>query len=315
MDIESVCILGGSGFVGRAIAEALVPRGIRTRVLTRSEPRAARVRVLPTVEVMVGDPHSGEDLGRAFDNMDAVINLVGILHPSRGASFERCHVELPRRIAYACHAAGVQHLLHMSALGAAPDAPSEYLRSKARGEQAVREVAGVTALTIFRPSVIFGEGDRFLNLFASLARISPFIPLASAQARFQPIWVEDVARCFAIALGARRCAGQAYDLCGPTAYTLEELVRIATRLAGHERRIVPLGGGLATLQAFVLEHLPGHLLTRDNLRSMQVANTCAGPFPAVFGFKPAPLEAVVAGYLGAEPGRARYNRYRHAAGR
>ena len=315
MDIGSVCILGGSGFVGRAIAEALAPRGVRTRVLTRIEPRAAAVRVLPTVEVMVGDPHSDADLRRAFDNMDAVINLVGILHPSRGGSFERCHVELPRKVAQACHAEGVQHVLHMSALGASLDAPSEYLRSKARGEQAVREHAGVAAFTIFRPSVIFGAGDRFLNLFTSLARIAPVLPLASADARFQPIWVGDVARAFATALGNRRCFGETYGLCGPTVYTLEELARLAMRLAGHERRIVRLGSGIARLQALVFEHLPGKLLTRDNLRSMQVPNTCGGAFPAVFGFKPAALEAVATSWLAQTWGRARYTAYRDAAGR
>jgi NADH dehydrogenase len=315
VQVRSVCILGGTGFVGQAIAQALVPRGVRTRVLTRSEPRAAAVRVLPTVEVMVGDVHEPADLRRAFENMDAVINLIGILHEGRRQSFARCHAELPGKVAQACHATGVQHLLHMSALGAEADAPSAYLRSKWQGEHAVRERSGVTAFTVFRPSVIFGEGDRFLNLFARLSRRAPFVPLASPDARFQPIWVEDVARCFAIALGNARCFGGSYELGGPATYTLEELARYAMRTAGRERRVLRLGPGLASLQAAVFERLPGKLVTRDNLRSMTRPNTCAGPFPTVFGFKPTAMEAVAPAWLAEQGSRARYNRYRHAAGR
>ena len=315
MDIRSVCILGGTGFVGQAIADELAPRGVRVRIVTRSEPRAAPVRVIPTVEVVVADVHDTDSLRAAFDNMDAVINLVGILHERRGQGFERCHVELPRKVMDACHATGVEHLLHMSALGVSEDAPSAYLRSKARGERAVREAAGVTAYTIFRPSIIFGEGDRFLNLFAALARFLPVLPLAGAQARMQPIWVEDVARCFAIALGNPRCFGQTYELAGPTQYTLEELARTSMRLAGRERRIVRLGSGLAGLQAAFFEHLPGKLLTRDNLKSLGVPNVSTAPFPAVFGFKPTALEAVAGRWLAPASGRARYGRYRHDAGR
>ena len=310
MHIRAVCLLGGTGFVGRAIADALAPRGVRIRVLTRSEPRAAELRVLPTAEVMTGDVHDEDFLRRAFDNMDAVINLVGILHETRRQRFQACHAELPRKVAIACHAAGVQHLLHMSALGASIGAPSAYQRSKAEGEQNVRAEAGVTAFTIFRPSIVYGEGDAFLNLFAGMARLFPVIPLARADARFQPIWVEDLARCFAVALGNPACFGQAYDLCGPRAYTFRELVEYAGSVVGHRPRVLALPASLASLQAWTLEHLPGKLMTRDNLRSMQVDNTCDAPFPAVFGFRPAALEAVVPGYLAAKDARARYGRYR-----
>jgi NADH dehydrogenase len=240
---------------------------------------------------------------------------VGILHPRRGQDFASVHAELPRKIAHACHAAGVLHLLHMSALGAAENGPSEYLRSKARGEAALRREAGILPYTIFRPSVIFGEGDRFLNLFARLARLFPLLPLARATARFQPIWVEDVARCFVAALGDLRTFGQAYELCGPKAYTLAELVRFASEVSGHRRRILPLPDALGRLQAAVFERLPGKLMTRDNLRSMSVNNVCSAPFPAIFGFEPATLEAVAPQYLAGSTSRDRYNQYRHSAGR
>jgi NADH dehydrogenase len=247
--------------------------------------------------------------------MDAVVNLVGILHPSRGRGFDAAHVELPRRIARACRAAGVQHLVHVSALGADANGPSEYLRSKARGEAALREAAGAMPWTIFRPSVVFGEGDRFLNLFASLARAFPVIPLAGARARFQPVWVEDVARAIVRSLGESRAFGKVFTLCGPKAYSLEELVAFVCATLGLRRRIVRLPPALARLQAAVLERLPGKLMTRDNLASMSIDNTCGEPFPALFGFTPAPLEAVAPLYLAGATSAGRYQRYRHVAGR
>lgn len=315
MDISNVCIVGGSGFVGRAIADHLTAREIRVRVITRSLPRAMPVTVLPTVEVVVADPHDTASLARAFDNMDAVINLVGILHEGGRETFERCHVELPRKVVEACHSAGIVHLLHMSALGADEAGPSKYQRSKGAGEQVVRRTAGPLPFTIFRPSVIFGEGDAFLNTFAQLVRLFPVIPLAGAGARFQPIWVEDVARCFVDALGNPRAFGQTYEICGPRQYTLEELVQFVAKTLDRRRAVIPLRGALATLQAGFLELVPGKPMTRDNLASMSVDNICSQPFPAIFGFKPSPLEAVVPDYLAPTTSRARYARFRHDAGR
>ena len=309
MDISSVCLVGGSGFVGAAIADHAVSRGYRVRVVTRSAPRARHLTVLPTCETVVANPYDEADLARSFEGIDAVVNLVGILAEGGGASFRAAHVELPRKVARAARAAGAGHLLHMSALGAAASGPSDYLRSKAEGEGAVRE-AMPTQWTIFRPSVIFGAKDKFLNRFAELVSIFPVIPLAGARARFQPIWVEDVARCFVASMGNPAAFGQAYDLCGPRAYSLEELVRFVADVLGHRRAILALPAPLASLQAFVFEHLPGRILTRDNLRSMSVDNVCHCDFPAGFGFAPSPLEAVAPEYLGAMRGHARYDRFR-----
>jgi len=243
-----------------------------------------------------------------------VVNLVGILHERGRETFERCHVELPRKVAEACHSAGVQHLLHMSALGASENGPSRYQRSKAAGEQALRRAAEGMPVTIFRPSVIFGEGDRFLNTFATLTRF-PVIPLAGARTRFQPIWVEDVARCFVDALGNSRAFGQVFEICGPRQYTLEELVRYVAKIVGRRTRVLPLGGVAASLQALMLEWVPGKPMTRDNLASMKVDNICSQPFPAVFGFKPSAMEVVVPEYLAPATARARYQQFRNGAGR
>ena len=313
MDIVGVCILGGSGFVGAAIADQACARGYRVRVVTRNTMKTRPLLVLPTLEVMVADPNDEAALARCLEDMDAVVNLVGILHPGGRTTFESAHVDLPRKLVQACRSAGVRRLLHMSALGASPTGPSEYLRSKARGEAAVRNAPADLSHTIFRPSVIFGEHDRFLNLFAQLAHFFPVIPLAHAQARFQPIWVEDVARCYVAALEDPRTFGQVYELGGPRAYALEDLVRFVCETLGVRRSIVALPDALAQLQALVFERLPGKLITRDNLRSMSVDNVCAGPFPPVFGFAPASLEVVAPAYLAAHG--SRYDRYRHHAGR
>jgi uncharacterized protein YbjT (DUF2867 family) len=288
---------------------------LQVRVVTGYMANAMPVSVVPTVEVFVGDVFDERTLDRACEDMDAVVNLVGVLHPSRGRGFDAVHTELPRRIARACHGAGVQHIVHMSALGADEKGPSEYQRSKARGETALRQAAGILPYTIFRPSVIFGEGDRFLNLFARLVGLFPVVPLGGAGARFQPVWVEDVARCVVQSLGDSRAFGRTFELCGPRAYTLEELVRFVADTLKLKRRIVALSPRLAKLQALVLEMLPGKLMTRDNLASMSVDNTCDEPFPALFGFAPSALEAVAPLYLAGANTRERYQRYRHVAGR
>ena len=315
MDIGSVCLLGGSGFVGRSIADQATERGIRVRVLTRNTARARSLTVLPTIELMEGDPSDEATLATAFEGMDAAVNLIGILHEARGQSFSAVHAELPHKVGRAASAAGVLHVVHVSALGASDKAPSNYLRSKAAGEAALRMGAGVVPWTILRPSVIFGEGDRFLNMFASLVKTFPVIPLAGADARFQPIWVEDVARCCVAALGDARSFGQVYELCGPRAYTLRELVELVAGMLGVRRTVVPLSPALGEMQAFTLEHLPGKLMTRDNLRSMGVPNVCSGKRPPICAYEPAAIEAVLPQYLGAASSGARYARYRNHAGR
>ena len=316
MEIERVCLVGGTGFLGRAFANALSESGVRLRVLTRYDQAAAPVKLLPTVEVVTGDPYDDAVLADAFDDMDTVVNFVGILHKSRRAGFQAAHAELPKRIAAACQKQGAQHFVHVSALGASATGPSAYQRSKAAGEEALKQAAGILPWTIFRPSLVFGEGDRSLNMFAALARLFPVIPLGRAQARFQPVWVDDVARAICASLGDMRTFGQTYELCGPRAYTLEELVRFAADTVGRKPRIVPLGNALAALQATVFGLLPGKLLTRDNLRSMSVDNVCGCAFPEIFGFRPAALEAIVPQYLaGAGSSRARYARFRYFAGR
>lgn len=317
MTLRTVCVIGGSGFLGSHIVRLLAARGITVRVPTRNRERVKdTLIVLPTADVRTEDVHDPATLRRLLTGADAVINAVGVLHDARGDGFRRNHVELPAKIVTACKDAGVTRLVHVSALRAAPDAPSDYLRSKAQGEAeiAAAEASGIRT-TIFRPSVIFGRGDSFLSLFARLARVFPVLPLGGANARFQPVHVEDVAQAVVACLEDPRTFGQRYDLCGPKVYTLRELVEYACSVIGLRRRVLPLPGGLAMLQALVLEHLPGSVMTRDNVRSMQVDNVCDCAFPAVFGIEPTPLEAVAPLYLASRTPRARYDRFRYRAGR
>jgi len=310
---RAIVVLGGSGFVGRHIVAKLVAAGHRVTVPTRSRERARHLILLPTVNVIEADIHDAATLGRLTRGADAVVNLVGILNETGRETFAHAHVALAQSVVAACKSSGVRRLVHMSALNADPAGPSLYLRSKGEAEAAV--AASGLAWTIFRPSVIFGRGDAFLNMFASLARLLPVIALAAPSARFQPVWIGDVAHCFVHAVGDDATIGQRYDLCGPKAYTLRELVAWTAETAGTVRPIIPLGPGLSRFQAFVLEHLPGKLMSRDNLASMTRDNVCDRPFPAIFGIEPAALEALAPDWLAPDRNRSRFDQFRAHGGR
>lgn len=286
-----ILMIGGSGFVGSAVARRLSAAGHRLRIVTRRRERAKHLLVLPTVEVIEGNVHDAATLAQLMQGQDAVISMVGIL---RG-DFKRAHVELPAAIAAAAKAAGVQRIVHVSALGAAIDAPSDYLRSKAVGEFSLKK-SGLD-VTILQPSVIFGQGDSFLRLFAALQRLTPILPLACPDARFQPVWVEDVAATIATCLHDSASIGQTYPLGGPRQYRLRELVAQAGRVAGKSACIIGLPSALSYLQALCMELVPGGPMTRDNYRSMQVPNICKQVPSLPFGRKATALEAVAPLYL------------------
>jgi len=310
MHYENILVLGGGGFVGRHLVAALAAQGARVTVPSRRRERAKHLLLLPTVDVVECDVNRREALSALVAGRDAVVNLVGILH---GPDFARAHVELPQAVVAACREHGVRRVLHMSALGASPGAPSEYLRSKGAGEQAVLAADDLN-VTVFRPSVVFGPEDAFLNLFAMLAKLMPVLLLACPEARFQPVYVRDVARVMVEALGESKSFGQAYDLCGPKVYALRELVQTVCRLIGRRRLVLGLPDSLAYLQALLLELAPGEpLMTRDNLRSMQVPSVCDCSLP--FGVEPQALEALAPGWLAPSGSRQRYPVFRWRARR
>lgn len=296
MAIRSVCVPGGTGFVGRHIVRLLCAQGVAVRVPTRSTDKARRALGSLPVEIVAADAHDAAQLEKLFAGVDAVINLVGILHQQDGQTFLREHVGLADKVIEAAKAAGVARLLQMSALNAAPDGPSAYLRSKGEAEKRVR-ASGLQA-TIFRPSVIFGAGDNFLNLFAKLSKWAPVLPLACADAKFQPVWVEDVAQAFVHGLNDASSIGRRYDLCGPKVYRLRELVAFAAACCDRHPLIVPLPDSIAYIQAGVMEWLPVKLMTRDNFNSMRLDNVCGCAFP--FGIAPARMEDIAPQYLSAQ---------------
>ncbi len=313
MNIKKVLLLGGSGFIGASVADQLSSRGIFVTVPTRLRERAKHLLVLPTVDVVEADVHDANTLSALVREHDAVINLIGILH----GDFEREHAEFPKLVAETCATTKVPRLIHMSALNANVNGPSKYLQSRGRGEANVLTVAKANPelkVTIFQPSVVFGEHDKFLNMFANLVKIFPFIPLGSASAQFQPVWVEDVARAMVESLTQSETFGKTYPLVGPKVYTLQQLIEFVISLTGKLRLVIGLGGGLSMFQAAVFEFLPGKLITRDNVRSMSLPNISAIPFPAIFGTA-SEMEAVVSTYMREQSGRGKYQHLRHHAGR
>lgn len=311
----TVLLIGGSGFVGTAVAARLTTEGWALRVPTRRQSNTRHLLVLPAADVIEADVFDDAALDSLMRGVDAIVNLVGVLHSPPGdpygPAFARAHVELPKRLIAACARNGVSRLVHISALGADAEGPSEYQRSKAAGEAIIRGADASLEWTILRPSVIFGEGDSFLNLFARLAKLTPVLPLGGAKTYFQPVWVEDVAQVISACLQRRESLGECYTVAGPTRYTLRELVRYAGALGGRTPWVIPVPEGIAMVQARLLELAPQPMMSRDNVRSMRVNNVAVGA-PLPFGMTPTALEAVAPEYL-REPTRRRLLTHRRHA--
>ncbi|WP_206955078.1 complex I NDUFA9 subunit family protein [Trinickia acidisoli] len=315
---QSIALIGGSGFIGTHLANALVAAGKNVRIATRKRSHAAHLTLLP-LDVIELDPFDTVELARFVEGVDAVVNLVGTLHGRRGRpygpEFAKLHVELPSKIAAACEGKGVHRLVHLSAIGADSNGPSMYLRSKGDGEKGVL-AATQLATTIFRPSVVFGPEDRFLNTFASLARLFPVLPLAKPDAKFQPVYVGDVVKAIVGTLDLDAAHGRTYELGGPTVHTLEALVRMCGEMIGRHPRIVRLPDALAYMQALSFETLPGEpLVTRDNLDSMSRDAILSAPLAAELNVEPVAIEAIAPTYLNDAALQSRFSAFRTTAGR
>jgi uncharacterized protein YbjT (DUF2867 family) len=314
---QAIAIIGGSGFIGSHLVSALVERGKDVRIVTRRRQNASHLTLLP-IDVIEADVFDPVQLARFVENADAVINLVGTLHGKRGTpygpEFAKAHVELPTKVAAACEGKGVHRLIHLSALGADTNGPSMYSRSKADGEKAVH--AARLATTVFRPSVVFGPEDAFLNKFAFLQRVFPMIPLAMPDAKFQPVYVGDVAKAIVNVLDLDAASGRTYELGGPSVYTLEQLVKYCGDTIGKHARIIRLPNALGRLQAFTFEFAPGEpVISRDNLDSMKTDNVLSGPLAPELGIEPVSIEAIAPVYLTGASLRSRFNAFRASAGR
>lgn len=320
MRYPNLLFIGGTGFIGQAIISHLARDHPRVVVPTRQRRRGRDIMMLPTVEIRQADVHDDATLDALIARADAVFNLVGLLHDTPGEpwgpGFERAHVQLPARIAKRCASAG-KRLIHLSALGAGEDSgelPSAYLRSKTAGEKAIRD-SGCTTYTILRPSVVFGPGDSFLTLFASLQRWLPVMVLARPDARLQPVFVGDLAQAATNVLDKPATFGKTYEIAGPTVYTLRELVRLAGRCAGHERPVIGINDSLGRWQAKLLEMAPGPtLMSVDNFESLSKPNVASGPLAPELGLaRLASIETIGPTYL--QPRNSVFNAERARARR
>jgi uncharacterized protein YbjT (DUF2867 family) len=273
-----ILLIGGNGFVGRALAAQLQVEGYSVLLPTSHLAAGRDLRMLPKVHLEDADVHDFDELqslcARIKSN-GAVMNLVGVLHDKPampyGKVFKAAHVDLPKNIITAMQMHGLKRYLHMSALGADSNGPSMYQRSKGDGEAAVK--ASDLDWTIFRPSVIFGDQDQFINLFTKLTKLSPVLPLANHQAKFQPVSVDDVTKAFVMSLKMPQTIHQSYDLVGSTIYSMKEIVEFAARKAKTSCAIIPMPAFVGYLQALAFEFLPvPTLMSRDNIASMQLPN-------------------------------------------
>lgn len=295
--MKIVCVLGGTGFVGHSVVRQLSEAGYTVKVLTRNGQRGKHLTHLNNVQVIECDVLNDQSLKQALKTATTVVNLIGILHENSRVGFQDIHAELPKRVAKICAELGIPRLVHMSALQASSSAPSNYLRSKAKGEAEVLKHADKIKITIFKPSVIFGACDNFINLFAKLIRVLPVILLAKPNAKFQPIYVEDVAAAFVKALDDKRTFGKTYELAGPNIYSLRELIQLVAKAMNKHRMIIGLNDRLSYLQAWAMELLPVKMMTRDNVRSMEVDSISHQSFPDYLDFQPKALDEVLPTYI------------------
>jgi uncharacterized protein YbjT (DUF2867 family) len=306
----NIIILGGTGFIGRHLCEKLIRAGHRITVPTCKLENAREIQMLPGLQPIACNVHNAAQLTQAAAGHDLLINLVAILHGSED-EFNRVHVQLPQSIVAACKAAGIQRIVQMSSLGAALDAPSQYLRSKGRGEQVFAD-SGLD-VTILRPSVVFGEGDKLLNVFAQLQQNFPFVPLAGSEAQFQPVWVEDVAQAVVNVITGGHYKNNStprtmyngkspktFEIAGLQVLSLRQLFELAGRCVGASRPIFHLPDALAKIQAGIMERLPGPtLMSRDNLASMKSPNVASGKLPGLreLGIEPSSIDSIAPQYL------------------
>lgn len=293
---QLVTVFGGNGFLGRYVVPALLKRGLRVRVASRNPSEGFHLRTqggIGQTQFVAADIRRETSVARAIDGAQAVVNLVGILD----GDFEAFHVDGPRMVAEAAAREGVGTLVHVSAIGADPDSASRYGKSKGEGEAAVR--AAFPAATILRPSIVFGREDQFINRFAAMIRVLPLVPIIRGEARFQPVYVGDVAAVVAQAIaepGAH--AGRTYELGGPQQMTMARINRWIAEAIGRTKRFVPVPDPIAGFMATRLGALPGAPMTRDQWLMLQSDNVVTGVDGlAAMGIAPTPLDAVADGWL------------------
>ena len=311
-----VVLFGGTGFVGRHLANALFDQGCEVVIVSRRPQRHRHLLVLPTVHMVEGDIHDCASVSRLVENADAVVNLIGILNEGRGDNtFERIHSRFPENLAAACIEQSVGRLIHVSAIGSKTDAPSSYLQSKGRGETAIVAAMdrGLSA-TVFRPSIVFGPHGGITQMFERMLKLAKgFFLVVCPDAQMQPVHVQDVAHCIAQSLREPQAAGNCYDLAGPDVLTLYEIVSIINELSGCNRRLIRVNDSVSSLVASVLQYLPGKPITPDNVLSMQVPSVSDSGFPEFWDSPLRGMRQTAESWLTTRENK--FNAYRGHAGR
>ena len=302
MAYKNIGILGGTGFVGQHLTSLLLEQGYQVKILSRKPYQHPTASLLLGADIVAGNAFDNDALESFCEGLDVVINLVGILNEKKdnGQEFHHIHVDLAHRVVHACEVKHVPRLLHMSAINAdANKGSSYYLRSKGDAEDWAHHASewGLS-VTSFRPSVIFGANDNFLNRFANLLKITPFMfPLACPNSRFAPVYIHDVCKAFVAALESDNSIGKRYDLCGPVTYTLKQLVQYTCQCLAIKRQIIGLPNILSRLQAIMLGMLPAKPFSMDNYRSLQTDAICKHDGLSALNINATALEAVAPQYL------------------
>ncbi|HET8728134.1 MAG TPA: complex I NDUFA9 subunit family protein [Alphaproteobacteria bacterium] len=311
-------VFGGSGFIGRYVVRELASRGWRVRVATRDPGRALFLKPMGAVGQIVpifANIRDDASVTAAVAGADYIVNLVGVLYEKGKATFAATHLEGARRIARAAAEAGCERVIHISAVGASPSSDSLYARTKAAGEQAV--LNAFAEATILRPSVVFGPEDGFFNRFASIARLSPFLPLiGGGQTRFQPVYVGDVADAVMACLDRPETKGRTYELGGPKVYTFKELMELLLREINRRRILLPVPWSVAEVQGSILGALPKPLLTRDQVSQLRHDNvvTRGAQGLQALGITPTAVEIILPTYMDRFKIGGRFSRRRPTAG-
>ncbi len=301
MGYRRVTVIGGSGFIGRHVIRRLANGGAVIAAVARHASAAGFLRPMgdvgqiATINASLADEAA---LSAALAGSEAVVNAAGILYESGTQTFEEVHHLGPARLARLAQAAGARHFIHLSAIGADPQSPSAYARSKAAGEAAV--LSAFPAAVILRPSLVFGPEDDFFNRFAAMARYLPALPLiGGGRTRFQPVYVGDVADAVIAALGRADAAGRLFELGGPRRYTFKELLEILLHEVRRKRLLLNIPFGIAAAEAAILEKLPHPLLTRDQVKLLERDNVVSPERPGLqdLGIAPTALEVVLPTYM------------------
>lgn len=313
MHERTVCLLGGTGFVGRHLIPRLANNGWRVVLLTRNAARHRELKVLPALRIVQGDVYNPKFLRQHIAGCAAVINLVGILNERGrdGSGFERAHVEMTGKAIAACQETGVRRLLQMSALKAG-DGPSHYLRTKGEAESIVRRAQDIDA-TILQPSVIFGADDSFVNRFAALLRVPSYLfLLPHATARMQPVYIKDVVAAFARSIDNPGTYGKTFELGGQEVYSLRELIELIAKSLGLRRKVVGVPDGLARILAFVMDFVPGKPFSTDNFRSLTINSICDSNGLEKLGITPTSAQLLIPRLLSGKLGRGRLDDFRRS---